>query len=426
MTNASGPALDRTRAGAAMTAARLDALVAQSPELVYYATGYRPWVPNLYRRAGYGGAVLPADPTSPAGAAVADVEVTHFRRAVGRQVPLVRQFPFWAAFCEVNPTWAARDPSAALDDSSRGKASQLPGQVDRHAATIELIALLHEMGLDRPGTRIGLEWAFTGEDVLGWLRNDLPGVVWQDGTTIFAELRMIKAPQEIAALRAATALAEAGIREAITDLRAGMTAREIVHRYQRAVLCDPAVDGPDGGLDVGAQRLSLRAGPNVLSAEAYGPHRLEQGDVLFLDAGVEVSGYRSDMGRTAIFAAPPTDAQRRVYEALLHGQETIRPLLQPGAPTAELFWAGQRAVWDRGLRAYVRGNLGHGIGLDPQPELPIISSEDPYALAPGMVVSVELPYYVHGLGAFQIEDTYLITASGAERWTLLPDTLLAC
>lgn len=422
MTEIASPALDRVRASEQMALAGLDALLVQSPEHVYYATGYRPWVQNLYRRAGFGGTVVPADPDAAAGTTITDIESDHFRRAVGSHVPLVRTFPFWTAYGDVDPAAATRDVFAALDAASGAKAPELAGQVDREAATAALIALVRDMDLERPGVRIGIEWSFTSLDVLNWLRVALPEVTWIDGTPVLAELRMIKTQREIDTLRAATALAETGIRGALADLHSGLTARDVVHRYQRAVLCDPSADG----FDVGVQRLSLRAGPHVLSAEAYATHHLAPGDLLFMDAGVEINGYRSDMGRTAVFGAAPSEAQKRVYDALLSGQHAMRALLRPGTPSSELFWAGQRAVWDRGLRAYVRGNLGHGIGLDPQPELPILSKEDPHVLATGMVISVELPYYIHGLGALQIEDTYLITNSGAEQWTQLPESLLAC
>ena len=276
------------------------------------------------------------------------------------------------------------------------------------------------MGLGQ-GSRVGIELPFTGSDVLSWLRDALPTVEWVDATGLFAELRMLKSPAEIASLRLATELTESALRVTLSDLQAGLSASQIVHRYQRAVLEDPRVDRL--GLDIGLQRLSLRSGPNVLSAEAYAAHRLAPGDVLFLDAGVDVNGYRSDMGRTAVLspASPPV---KRVYEALLRGQQAVRALLWPGTPVAELFQAGVQAVRAAGLAHYVRGNVGHGIGLDPQPELPIISLEDVHVLAPDMVVSIEFPYYLHGLGAFQIEDTYLITERGAEQWTRLPDELL--
>jgi Xaa-Pro dipeptidase len=413
-------ALNRDRASVLMADAGLDALVAASPEHVYYATGYRPWVANLYRRAGYGGVVIPRDPSAPAGITITDVEADHFRRAVGERVPLVRVFPFWIAYAHVDPDNVESDLAGALSSAAREQPTMRSGQVDRQSTTHELAKLLREMGLGER-SRVGVELPFTGADVLGWLHDALPTVEWLDATGLFAELRMIKSPMEIAWLHIATELTESAIAATLADLHAGLSARHIVHRYQRAMLDDPRID--ELGLDIGVQRLSLRCGRNVLSAEAYAAHALSAGDLLFLDAGVEVNGYRSDMGRTAAFVSA-SPAARRVYDALRRGQEAVRALLVPGTPLAELFQAGMRAVHNAGFQQYVRGNIGHGIGLDPQPELPIVAREDTHVLSPDMVVSIEFPYYIHGLGAFQIEDTYLITTTGAEQWTHLPDELI--
>lgn len=405
-----------------MAAARLDALVAASPENVYYATGYRPWVVSLYRRAGYGASVTPADPERPTGVLVTDVEAGHVERLGEGSLEPVLAHPWWVAYAEVDPISARTDVRRALVEAASGQPSARAGQIDPEAATGRIVDLIREMGLSE-GTRLGLETSFWGESERRWLADGLPTVTFVECAPLFAELRMVKSPMEIRWLRAATELTEVGIQAALTDLRAGLTAREIVHRFQRAVLADPRVDAE--ALEIGLIRLSLRSGPNVLSGEAYGAHPLAPGDVLFLDAGVEVNGYRADMGRTAVFG-PVADAHRTIHDALLQGQQTVRPLLRPGTPVSELFRLGLGAVRGAGLSSYVRGNVGHGIGLDPQPELPIVSPEDRHLLEPDMVVSIEFPYYVHGLGAFQVEDTYLIVEDGAEQWTRLPDAIVAC
>ncbi|MFN8525063.1 MAG: Xaa-Pro peptidase family protein [Chloroflexota bacterium] len=412
--------LDRARASNLMAQDGLDAIVAQSPENFYYATGHRAWAINLYRRAGFGAAVVPADPAAGAGAVVADVDAGHFRRTTAGAFPHVREYAFWVAFCEVDPSRASDDVCGALHAASTDKPRDLLGQVDRQATIQEVAGVIREMGLSER-RRIGIELGFMSADTFGWLRDLLPGVTWVDCGGLLAELRMLKNPREVARLKTATELTEAGIAGAIAHRRRGVTARELVRAYERAILNEPRVTAE--AVDLGMMRLSLRLGPNVMSAEAYGPHPLVRGDLLFLDAGVEVAGYRSDMGRTAVYGAP-TDSQKTVHEALLAGQLAARDLLRPGTPSSEIFWAGQRAIWQAGLESYVRGNVGHGIGMDAAPELPIISKEDPHVLAPGMVISVEFPYYVHGLGAFQVEDTYLITKAGAERWTMLPDQLV--
>ena len=268
--------------------------------------------------------------------------------------------------------------------------------------------------------RIGIETAFYGADAAGWLREALPGVAWLDGTAIFAELRSIKSVRELALLQVATELTEASIRAAFAVARPGVSARELTRYFRAAVIDDPRV--VELGLDVGAMRFGPRVGRDALDPASAGSHRLAVGDPIFVDAGVEIDGYRADMGCTAVLGKASA-AQRTVFDALKRGQDAAGALMRPGTPVADVFVAARDAVWSAGLRTHVRGNLGHGIGLDAAPELPIVARDSPHRLTPGMVVSVELPYYVQGLGGFQIEHTYAITEDGAERWTTLPEEL---
>ena len=53
-------------------------------------------------------------------------------------------------------------------------------------------------------------------------------------------------------------------------------------------------------------------------------------------------------------------------------------------------------------------------------EPPFIAADEARPLAPGMVVSVELPYYLLGVGSFQMERMVQIGASGAEVLDRLP------
>ena len=68
-----------------------------------------------------------------------------------------------------------------------------------------------------------------------------------------------------------------------------------------------------------------------------------------------------------------------------------------------------------GFASYSRGHLGHSVGLAHNyEEPPFISADETRPLAPGMVVSVELPYYLLGVGSFQMERMVLIQADGIE------------
>jgi Xaa-Pro dipeptidase len=79
-------------------------------------------------------------------------------------------------------------------------------------------------------------------------------------------------------------------------------------------------------------------------------------------------------------------------------------------------WAiGTERMRTAGFASYSRGHLGHSVGLAHNyEEPPFIAADEARPLAPGMVVSVELPYYLLGVGSFQMERMVLIGAAGAE------------
>lgn len=413
------PQLDRQRASRLMESASIDALLATSPANFLYATGYRSWVVNLYGRAGYGGAVVPRDPTAGIGVLIPDVEAVTFRRGGPPRHTIVRSYPWWIAYAEVDPRAADADPRTALDEANRDQPAERGGQIERREVTEELARLVRAMGIGERAT-IGIERAFVGSDVANWLREALPEASWLDGTSIFAELRAIKTPREMALLKLATELTETGIRAAFAAARPGVSARELTLRFRAAVLGAAGIVERD--LDVGTMRFGPRVGRDALDPASAGSRGLEYGDSIFVDAGVEVDGYRADMGCTAVVGRA-SSAQRIVFDALKRGQDAAAALMRPDMPVADVFVAAREAVWSPGLRVYVRGNLGHGIGIDAAPELPIVARDSPHRLVPGMVVSLELPYYVQGLGGFQIEHTYEITERGAARWTTLPEVL---
>jgi Xaa-Pro aminopeptidase len=64
------------------------------------------------------------------------------------------------------------------------------------------------------------------------------------------------------------------------------------------------------------------------------------------------------------------------------------------------------------------------VGLDPKiEEPPFVSGTETRPLCPGMVLAVETPFYVDGVGMLQIEDMCLITDEGCEILGGLPREL---
>jgi Xaa-Pro aminopeptidase len=133
------------------------------------------------------------------------------------------------------------------------------------------------------------------------------------------------------------------------------------------------------------------------------------------DLGCVFRSYRSDISRTAVLG-PPSDKQARYYAAALAGEQAAIAAMKPGVPVSHIFGVAMRVTRAHGIPHYQRHHVGHGIGLEPY-DPPTINATTNTPLEPGMVFCVETPYYEHGWGGVQVEDTVEITAQGTRRLT---------
>ena len=72
----------------------------------------------------------------------------------------------------------------------------------------------------------------------------------------------------------------------------------------------------------------------------------------------------------------------------------------------------ERTAREAGLSDYSRPAYGHGIGREIY-DFPSISHGDTTVIEAGMVINVEAPLYELGWGGLQIEDTLVVTETGA-------------
>lgn len=395
--------LDRRRAEALMKAARLDALVLFQPEHVAYAIGVNPGVAGLFRRAGAASALIPADPHSRLAAVMPDL----MEGACGAVGAVDFAFhPIWVDRIRIDPQLAV-EPIGTLFG---GAATARPSTFDAAAAFSLLAEQLAARGLGR--ARLGLDLAFVPAADLALIRQALPHAEIVDGTDTIRRLRMVKTTAEFERLRAAVELSEAGLVAALGIIRPGIDRRELGAVYGAAVR-DAATRR---GVQPGSVWDYISIGP-----DPWGAGRPAQmGDILKFDVGVVIDGYSSDMARTVVLGQPPR-AARELHAALLAGLEAGLALLGPGRPLADVHATMLKTVQDRGVAGYRRGHFGHGLGNDPFSEQwPFIAADSDVLAEPGMVLAVEAPYYVDGLGGFIIEDQVLVTPGGIEVMSTLP------
>ncbi|MEL7565545.1 MAG: Xaa-Pro peptidase family protein, partial [Dehalobacterium sp.] len=152
------------------------------------------------------------------------------------------------------------------------------------------------------------------------------------------------------------------------------------------------------------------------SADVYhqplADYRLKRGDTVRLDIGAVYQGYGSDVART-YFAPDVPGEYRKLYQTICDAQKLVLENLKPGAKGINLFHMGQEYVRSHGYPQYNRTMIGHSIGLQTE-EYPFISPKDEMILEEGMVICIELPFYIKNLAGLNIEDIVLIKKNGIE------------
>ena len=68
--------------------------------------------------------------------------------------------------------------------------------------------------------------------------------------------------------------------------------------------------------------------------------------------------------------------------------------------------------------------VGHGVGLEVN-ELPVIGPRSDRPLAAGNVIALEPKYTDQEYGVIGIENTYVVTADGAEKLTTASEAVVA-
>lgn len=259
--------------------------------------------------------------------------------------------------------------------------------------------------------RVGTELALLPEWLAEKLRHLLPQIKWVEAGAIFDDLRAIKDADEIANLRLAAELTEVGIAAARGALQPGLSPVGVTAAYQCGIWQRATSDNRFAALRQVEGLVSVGDGSVPM---AVGPGRTVK-----LDMQVDVGGYHSDVGRT--YALQPTPEQQAVYDALSNALAAAVAAMGPGVPLRDVWAAGTETMRQAGFTSYSRGHLGHSVGLAHNyEEPPFISANEARPLAPGMVVSVELPYYLLGVGSFQMERMAVIQEDGVDVLDQLP------
>lgn len=382
--------------------ASVDAVFAFTVDNLRWATGFRPAGQVLKTGGAYSG-LIPTDASVPMALIVSEFDEMWAREQSG--LDDVRALRLWVEI----------DDRQTLEQGQTASRSR-PVQFDWAQVFDYIEAILRERRLD--GARIACEVGALSAAFQAKLMEIAPKVEWVDASELFWRAAMIKTPEEVRILRESVRLTEIGLRAALLDSDPrGKTVSQLRLRFDDAVRLAVA-DLPDlGGYQSTRVYMTTDSpiGPNV----GRNPSVVRDGSLIWVDCGVTIDGYESDIGRTFQVgrANPLTE---RIAGALEAGGEAGFAMLRAGALHSELYEVTQKAVRSNGLPTYTRGHFGHAIGAGGGELHPFVEPLEQLAFEPGMVIAYERPYYVRGLGGFQFEDDIFFSESGVEILTRLP------
>jgi len=252
------------------------------------------------------------------------------------------------------------------------------------------------------------------------LKSAQPDLRIVDGEAAISGLRLIKTPNDIAALRKAIDISERALARVLETVRLGQTEKEIEQTLIQALFAEGAEDQSFHPI-VAAGDGSARP-----HAKARADYPVKAGDALLLDFGARKDGFAADITRT-VFLDHATDEAQAVYDTVLRANLAGFDVTRAGVTAHEIDDAVISVLEASPYADRIRTKTGHGLGRDVH-EAPYIMRGNHQVLPAGTVFTNEPGLYQIDNFGVRIEDDVLITENGCESLTNFPKelTVLAC
>ncbi len=229
--------------------------------------------------------------------------------------------------------------------------------------------------------------------------------------------RLVKSASDQEKIKKAIQMTEKTYEYILEHIRPGMYEYEVEamiayqFRLQRGVEAFPSI---------------IASGPSACTLH-YTAHdrKIEAGDLVLIDFGIELDGYGADISRTFPVSGQFTPRQQEIYDALQDAKKYAESMLKPWISrknwnlavkeymfqVCQQLWLPDIEKYTPLTNVYFPHSIGHFLGLDTHD---VGDSDMP--LAPGMILTIEPGIYMpaEGIG-IRIEDDYLVTATSCEK-----------
>lgn len=260
----------------------------------------------------------------------------------------------------------------------------------------------------------------------------------QDLDTILHEMRLFKSAQEIEWMREAAQISVAGHLAAMKATAPG--------RYEYQVQAELE----NGFKQSGSSRVGFNSivasGENACILHyTENDARIEDGQLVLIDAGAEYAGYAGDITHTFPANGRFSTSQAELYNLVLKAQQAVIDAIRPGVPYNRLHEISVEVLTDglvalgiltgtldelieqEAYKAFFMHGTGHWLGMDVHDVGDYKQDGEWRCLQPGMVLTVEPGLYIsetaeqvpdayRGIG-IRIEDDVVVTEQGHEVLT---------
>lgn len=234
-----------------------------------------------------------------------------------------------------------------------------------------------------------------------------------DFTNVVSRIRGVKSDLEIAVMREAAAIADAGMMRAQEVIRPGVREADAA-----AEIIATLVRGANGKPGTDVSSFFLCASPRTSTCHIrWSEDVFKQDSQINLELGGVRHGYVSALMRT-MSIGKPSDRLRRIHEGEVAGLQAALAAVKPGAMCGDVAAAFNVTLKKHGFEKESR--CGYAIGIDWTEPTASLKEGDTTILRPNMTFHLMLGNWIDEDFGYVISETFRVTESGAESFTKLP------
>lgn len=222
-------------------------------------------------------------------------------------------------------------------------------------------------------------------------------------------LRLIKTEEEIFKIKKAIYIGDCVLEYIKKFISVGKTEKEIASKIN-CLMYELGADKP------AFDTIVLSGKRSALPHGKPSDKKLESGDLVVLDFGVELDHYTSDMSRTFMMGKEASNEMKKIYEIVKEAQKKTIEVIKSNISVCELDNIARSYIESKGYGEFYIHNTGHGVGLEVH-EYPDIKKDSKVKLKKGMIITIEPGIYMKNLGGVRIEDDVLVLENGYEILT---------